>query len=850
MKVPTIVGNAGSRSLGAKAYSNNSALCVLDYLTNPDYGLGLSADKLDLDTFYNAAVICDTVVFPNAPKQGAFWDLKGGTRDVKLYECNIALDSAATIRDNLTIILETMNDANLIWSGGKYKLTLEYPSLYSSSKSYVPGNTVQQGLGLYRNELGCTNVSPLSDITQVNWVDAIAAYVTDDTIIRDAATSITWPNAQTRLNFATVRFNDESKDFKENTATWPVKTELLYSTYLSEDSGILLETEQFAAGITTSYAALARAEYLVRNSRSAITYEFSVCRDLFYLEPGDIIHLKSEVLGIPGDLVRVTEVDTDSEGSFKVTGVRFDANTLAWNVADNEDTYKRKIFNTTIEQANGLAFSNSSAALVDSGGVLTWNYPSDNRVLSFDILYAQGTIDANTVWYDLGKVRRGSGSQGSFNLPSMIYQDFAITVVSNTLKGIAPQSGWPVLSVVLGRISDPAPQVVRVRLYKKAATTPATPVGGLYNFAARTLTAYDAGWSLVVPSGVGDTWASDAVAASPTGASTSDLVWSTPSIYLAGNLEIKPISSILGVSQRPDTTLNYASAISRLTLWSGGVDVTNNVSATFAIEKTTSCVATINTNQGASKGEFWVSDLSADEGSFVIAASYNSATVRTTITVRLAGEGYVRDIRPPTAPTGISVSTTSTVVLITQTQPTYTVGRGHFYTEVWAKSGLNAADSTGAVKLDEFQGNFYTIPTLPGEQKTLFFKWISKDKGSSDFSTGVNSNALQIGETLIANGAITTDKIAVGAITAGSAIIQDGAITNAKIGNVIQSEGYVPGSGGWRIDKQGNVELNAAVFRGTLNVVGPGASRMEFNSNVLKVFNNNVLVVKIGDLSA
>lgn len=42
------------------------------------------------------------------------------------------------------------------------------------------------------------------------------------------------------------------------------------------------------------------------------------------------------------------------------------------------------------------------------------------------------------------------------------------------------------------------------------------------------------------------------------------------------------------------------------------------------------------------------------------------------------------------------------------------------------------------------------------------------------------------------------------------------AITNALIGDVIQSDSYSKGYTGWKIDKQGNVEFNSGVFRGTL----------------------------------
>ncbi|HHT8227037.1 TPA: host specificity protein J [Citrobacter braakii] len=66
-----------------------------------------------------------------------------------------------------------------------------------------------------------------------------------------------------------------------------------------------------------------------------------------------------------------------------------------------------------------------------------------------------------------------------------------------------------------------------------------------------------------------------------------------------------------------------------------------------------------------------------------------------------------------------------------------------------------------------------------------------------------------------------------GQVFISDAFIQDGSITNAKIGNYIQSNNFVAGSAGWRIDKNGNAELHGKLyadsgqfaFNGTNNTV-------------------------------
>ena len=84
MKIPNIgrSGTPGNYTYtydrnGTKEYSNNSALVLLDYLT-ADYGMGLSNDDVNLESFYNAAVLCSSSVntalgMGPVTRQGKIW---------------------------------------------------------------------------------------------------------------------------------------------------------------------------------------------------------------------------------------------------------------------------------------------------------------------------------------------------------------------------------------------------------------------------------------------------------------------------------------------------------------------------------------------------------------------------------------------------------------------------------------------------------------------------------------------------------------------------------------------------------------------------------------------------------
>ena len=101
----------------------------------------------------------------------------------------------------------------------------------------------------------------------------------------------------------------------------------------------------------------------------------------------------------------------------------------------------------------------------------------------------------------------------------------------------------------------------------------------------------------------------------------------------------------------------------------------------------------------------------------------------------------------------------------------------------------------------------------------------------------------------IADANITTAKIGDAQIT--TAKIGDAQITNAKVANVIQSANYSSGSAGWKINKAGEMEMNNATFRGSLDVKSSASGeRTVVTNSGVKVFDSsNVVRVKLGDLS-
>jgi len=551
MRVYDIEGSEGARTLSAaKTYSNNPALCLLDYLINTEYGRGLALEFIDLDSFYKAKEICDVVVQADVPLDGTIWRGKGGTRDIKRYECNLALDTGKSIRDNIEIILDCMNRAELVWSGGVYRLNIQHPYVYDALVTYPIGTVVQYDNGLGDVSVYEATASNLGVTPAVGayWVSALAADITDDDIIRDGEISISWPNAQNRLNFATVRFLNEARDFAEETVAWPPKTGIIdgpgaglsptvwsgvtaynrsykvtyggdtyqlavginrvsavtpdndpawilyddstvYSTFLAADSGVPLETEIFATGISDYYHALAKAEQMVRESRDNTAYKLPLSRSFIHLEPGDLVRVTSDVLNIPGELMYIDEVQPDNKGVINIGAYKLDAANLAWNAQDDEIVPIRNLYDDKIPNvvASSILHFPENPTVADSPGFITWDRPDDARINNYVIYTADAYAGANTDW-----VQRGQTSLNRWDLPNLNSGHYVVTVVSRAKNGnMADKTGWPLKGI---NLLDLDLRTVRLRVYTRSVLAPSVPSHSGTSFDFTTMT-------LVPPSG-------------------------------------------------------------------------------------------------------------------------------------------------------------------------------------------------------------------------------------------------------------------------------------------------------------------------------------------------------------
>jgi hypothetical protein len=376
-------------------YSNNPAEVLVDYMTNADYGMGLPVSSLDLKSFYKAHEVCeiDVPAIVVGGLLGHFYGTEDEDDEVsiqtQLYTCNISLDTSENCWDNVVKILDTMNDASLVWTPEGYKLHLDYHTSTAEAEEAVVAELTSL------------------DILDTDWSFSVASQ--DD-----------------RLNQVTVRFDNLCLDGGQDSRTWPDRSSNQYKNYLAEDSGVILSREITLDGVIDPYHATHIAQFEVKNSRGSPTLTMSVRRRWLILEPGDIIRVTIGTERING-LFRVQEVEMSDEMTVQLTLKKYVVGHDSWPVLVDDLSVKgtRILFNA--EKPSNVyveEFTRSNAGI--SYATVNWDYNYNNKP-TFNIWFSRTSVDKWT--------KAGSTQANSFVIPTPLGNDSYTFGVSTTHRG-------------------------------------------------------------------------------------------------------------------------------------------------------------------------------------------------------------------------------------------------------------------------------------------------------------------------------------------------------------------------------------------------------------------------------
>lgn len=149
-------------------------------------------------------------------------------------------------------------------------------------------------------------------------------------------------------------------------------------------------------------------------------------------------------------------------------------------------------------------------------------------------------------------------------------------------------------------------------------------------------------------------------------------------------------------------------------------------------------------------------------------------------------------------------------------------------------------------KLNDAISAQYTISTVTSNGKTAAIGLVNNGK-TTDF--GIIANRMWVMDDSTGE-SIYPFLIDTGRVIINTAMIKDASIDFAKINGVLQSSNYSPGSAGWKLDRNGDIEVNNGTWRGGLNVTASeGGAKTVITAKGAKVYENGNLVFEWGILS-
>jgi len=259
------------------AYSDNAALCILDYLLDSEYGLGVAVSELEAANYISAANVCDEDVALDA----------GGTE--KRYTVNGVIDSAVEPRQNIEHMLTAMN-GKLVYTKGLFQL---YP-------------------GVYR--------TPVETITMDDLIDSVS--ISTKTSTRQLFNGVKGTFADPTQNYVLTEYPSRES-----------------SAYQAVDGYTAFQTLDLP--YTTSSATAQRLAKLALNrSRQEISISMQCNLSAIDIVPGDFIYVTNPQLGFDEKVFEVISsglgVNSDGTLGVSISAQEASAATFDWQATDEE----------------------------------------------------------------------------------------------------------------------------------------------------------------------------------------------------------------------------------------------------------------------------------------------------------------------------------------------------------------------------------------------------------------------------------------------------------------------------------------------------------------------------------
>ncbi len=388
-------------------YSDNPALCFLDYITDNEVGKGLTESQINMTTFSSAANVCDTLVDQpyfdgsavnttfSATSGNDFLSIEGTFANQNWWQNKIGetlsiLDAngdgvitEAEIKDVYRNEFFDENAEYLVYINDVFSSTYTQEAGSSLAKvkrfqcnGYLDANknVMDNAKELLANMRGIFLYIDGKYELSIEDTGSSSFSITDDHIISDSGISVDYGNKDKKANKVIVEFFNANKKYELDTAT------VLHDAspnYTSDDGGEVLEVKAEFPYVSDPYIAYNMAKAILTRSRNQTTMQFLGTPEMYKLNVGDIVDLTYAGLGFNGKTCRVEALELQPNGLVAVSLIEY-FDVYTWEVPPQEPVEELSNLPSAyaVKAPTGLSFTDTDSSSTDRP-FLSWNEPTD-----------------------------------------------------------------------------------------------------------------------------------------------------------------------------------------------------------------------------------------------------------------------------------------------------------------------------------------------------------------------------------------------------------------------------------------------------------------------------------------
>ena len=405
-------GNQTFGTVSTYEWSDNPALCFLDYITNTEYGKGLPIAKINTSTFSSAANTADTLVdnpYYNGSAQSLTWSSNSGDSFITLQSSQTnanlrwwqnKVGESITLKDSSGNVILNNVLIKAVRREQYYNATTEFVIFVNATLSSNFTNEAGTVLGKVKRfhcngYLDC-NKSVMDNAKellanmrgiflyvdgkyelQIEDTGSSTFSITDDHVIADAGITVDYGNKDQRANKVVIEFFNANKKYELDTATILHSATTDANDFTSDDGGEELEVKAEFPYVTDPYIAHNMGKAILTRSRNQTTIQFLGTPEMYKLNVGDIVSFTYAGLGFSSKVCRVEALELQSDGLVSVSLIEY-FNVYTWEVPPQEPLEELANLPSAyaVKAPTGLAFTDTDSSSTGRP-FLSWNEPTD-----------------------------------------------------------------------------------------------------------------------------------------------------------------------------------------------------------------------------------------------------------------------------------------------------------------------------------------------------------------------------------------------------------------------------------------------------------------------------------------